>query len=55
VIRILAVVGEKRCESHRGRKGKGSFSMEIREGLVMPNLGPNWTYGKGKQVNIPVL
>jgi len=29
--------------------------MQIREGLVIPNRTPNWTFGKGKQVNIPVL
>ena len=55
VIRILAVVGDKRCENHRRRKGKGSFSMQIREGLVIPKFGPNWIQVKGKQVNIPVL
>ena len=54
-IRILAVVGDERCENHLGRKGKGSFSLYIREGLVMPNFYPNWNKGKGKQVNIPVL
>jgi len=54
-MRILAVVGDERCENHLGRKGKGSFSMYIREGLVIPNFGPNWIQEKGKQVNIPVL
>ena len=54
-IRILAVVGNERCESHRGRKGKGFFSMLIREELVIPNQYPNWMNEKGKQVNIPVL
>ena len=35
--RILAVVGDKRCENHLGVKGKGFFSMYIREELVTPN------------------
>jgi len=55
VTRILAVVGNKWCASHHRRKGKGSFSMYIREGLVIPNFYPNWIKEKGKQVNIPVL
>ncbi len=42
LIRILAVVGYERCENHLGRKGKGSFSMYIREGLVIPKFYPNW-------------
>ena len=29
--------------------------MQISQGLVGPNSAPNWTQGKGKQVNIPVL
>ena len=49
-IRILAVVGNERCESHRGRKGKGFFSMLIREELVIPNLNPNWTMRKGSRL-----
>ena len=54
-MRILAVVGDERCENHLGRKGKGSFSMYIREGLVIPKFGPNWIQVKGRRVNIPVL
>ena len=55
LMRILAVVGDERCENHLGRKGKGSFSMYIREGLVIPKFDPNWIQVKGKLVNIPVL
>lgn len=49
-IRILAVVGNERCESHRGRKGKGFFSMLIREELVIPNRNPNWVMRKGSRL-----
>lgn len=49
-IRILAVVGNERCENHRGRKGKGFFSMLIREELVIPNRNPNWVMRKGNRL-----
>lgn len=42
--RILTVVGDERCENHLGLKGKGSFSMYIKEGLVIPNHSPNWNF-----------
>ena len=41
LIRILTVVGDERCENHLGLKGKGFFSMYIREELVIPNFHLN--------------
>lgn len=54
-IRILVVVGDEHCEIQCGRKGKGSISLNVRNGLVMPKFGPNWVQVKGKLVNTPVL
>ena len=53
--RILVVVGSEHGENPCHRKGKGSLTMQISQGLVEPNQSPNWSNGKGKQVNIPVL
>jgi len=53
--RILVVVGTEQCEKHCHRKGKGSLTMQISQGVIDPNLAPNRSNGKGKQVNIPVL
>lgn len=39
--RILVVVRDERCENHLGLKGKGFFSMYIREELVIPNFHLN--------------
>ena len=36
-MRILAVVGSERCENQCHRKGKGSLTMQISQGLVDPN------------------
>ena len=54
-LRILAVVGTEYCENQYRRKGKGSLTMQISQGVIDPNQSPNWSLGKGKQVNIPVL
>jgi hypothetical protein len=54
-MRILAVVRTERCENHRHRKGKGSLTMQISQGLIDPNRSRKSSKGKGKQVNIPVL
>ena len=54
-MRILAVVGSKQSENLCHRKGKGSLTMSINQGLVNPNCSHNLRNGKGKQVNIPVL
>ncbi len=35
--KILAVVGSKQCENHCHRKGKGSLTTKIGQGLVGPN------------------
>jgi hypothetical protein len=53
--RMLAVVGSKQSESLCHRKGKGSLTTQIGQGLVDPNHAHNMSNGKGKQVNIPVL
>ena len=53
--KILAVVGTEQCENHCHRKGKGSLTMQISQGLIGPNLIPNRKKRKGKQVKIPVL
>ncbi len=31
------------------------LTMKISRGVVGPNRAPNWTHGKGKAVNIPLL
>ena len=49
------VVGAVQCENHCHRKGKGSLTMKISQGVIDPNLTPNRREGKGQQVNIPVL
>ena len=55
-MRIPVIVGTERSENLRHRKGKGSFPMQIREGLVDPKRAPSWSvFAKGKPVNIPVL
>ena len=36
-MRILAVVGSEHCENQCHRKGKGSLTMQISQGLVDPN------------------
>ena len=54
-LRILAVVGAEQSENLCRRKGKGSLTMQISQGVIDPNQRPNRSYGKGKQVNIPVL
>jgi hypothetical protein len=55
-MRILVIVGTERSENLRHRKGKGSFPMQIREGVVDPKRAPRWSvFAKGKLVNIPVL
>ena len=54
-MKILAVVGLQQCENHCHRKGKGSLTMQISQGLVDPNLIPNRSLEKGKEVNIPLL
>ena len=54
-LRILAVVGTKHCENQCHRKGKGSLTMQISQGVIDPNQVHNSNNGKGKQVNIPVL
>ena len=55
-MRILVIVGTERSENLRHRKGKGSFPMQIREGVVDPKRAPSWSvFAKGKPVNIPVL
>ena len=53
-MKILVVVGSEQCENHCRRKGKGSSAMQFSRGLVAPNRAPNWCFGKGKPVNIPV-
>ena len=55
IMKILVKVGSKQCENHCHRKGKGSLTMSISQGLVDPNSHPNWIKRKGKQVKIPVL
>ena len=54
-MKILAVVGSEQSENLCHRKGKGSLTMSISQGLVDPNQALNVSNGKGKQVNIPVL
>ena len=54
-MRILAVVGLQQSENLCHRKGKGSLTMQISQGLVDPNLFPNRFIEKGKEVNIPLL
>lgn len=54
-MKILAIVGTEYCENQYHRKGKGSLTMQISQGLVDPNCSSNRTNRKGKQVNIPVL
>ena len=54
-MKILAVVGTEQSEILCHRKGKGSLTMQISQGLADPNLHRNSAAGKGKQVNIPVL
>ena len=55
-MRILVIVGTERSENLRHRMGKGSFPMQIREGVVDPKRAPRWSvFAKGKLVNIPVL
>jgi len=54
-MKILAVVGAKHRGNRCRRKGQGSLAMQISQGLAGPNRRPNRTFGKGKQVNIPVL
>ena len=36
-MKILAVVGSEYCENQYRRKGKGSLTMQISQGLVSPN------------------
>ena len=54
-MKILAVVGSEKLENSFHRKGKGSLTMFVSQGLVGPNQSPSWAYGKGKTVNIPLL
>ena len=55
-MRILVIVGTERSENLRHRKGKGSFPMQFREGVVDPKRAPKWgVFANGKPVNIPVL
>ncbi len=54
-MKILVVVRSKQSETLCHRKGKGSLTMSISQGLVDPNCAHNLSYKKGKQVNIPVL
>ena len=54
-MKILAVVGTEYCENQYRRKGKGSLTMQISQGVIDPNPSPNRRQGKGKQVNIPAL
>ena len=49
------VVGSEQSENLCHRKGKGSLTIQISQGLVNPNPTHNSQLGKGKQVNIPVL
>ena len=46
-MRILVLVGSYLCESHKGRKSKGSSTMSISRGLVDPNCVLNCNAGKG--------
>ena len=54
-MKILAVVGSEQLENSCHRKGKGSLTMFISQGLAGPNQSPSWAYGKGITVNIPLL
>ena len=54
-MKILAVVGSEQIENICHRKGKGSLTMFVSQGLVGPNHRPNWANGKGRTVNIPLL
>ena len=54
-MRILVVVGPKCGENPHRRKGKGSLTMLISQGVFDPNRPRNVEDGKGKQVNIPVM
>ena len=54
-LRILVKVRRKQSENLCHRKGKGSLTMKISQGLVSPNQAPNWCNGKGKKVKIPLL
>ena len=53
--KILVKVRTKQCENHCRRRGKGSLTMTISQGLVNPNLPHNLSDKKGKTVNIPLL
>ena len=54
-MRILVVVGPKYGEKPYRRKGKGSLTMLISQGVFDPNCSRNVEDRKGKQVNIPVM
>ena len=54
-MKILAIVRTKYCENQYHRKGKGSLTMEISQGLVGANQARNSSNGKEKTVNIPLL
>ena len=53
-MKILAVVGAEHRENRCRRKGQGSLATQVNQGLVGPNRSLNLSFGKGKQVNIPV-
>ena len=55
VLQILVRVGTEQSENLCRRKGKGSLTMQISQGLVSPNLDHNLIEEKGKKVNIPLL
>lgn len=54
-MRILAVVGAEQSENLCHRKGKGSLTIQISQGLVDPNRFQKLKCEKGKKVNIPLL
>ena len=54
-MKILAIVRSEYCENQYHRKGKGSLTMEISQGLVGSNRPHNLSDGKERKVNIPLL
>ena len=51
--RILAVVAKKLGENPNRRRGKGSLSTVVRQGLGGPKAARNPSLSKGMPVNIP--
>ena len=54
-MKILVIVRSEQSENLCRRKGKGSLTMTISQGLVSPNSNHKLTLRKGKKVNIPLL